>query len=303
MFNQYFGNYLLEKKLIKPEELRMVLEEQKSVKVKLGVLAIDSGYMNAEQVDKIHQLQTAKDRKFGELAIEETYLTENQLTELLNVQKKSNSLLGQVLIEKGLFSLVQYEAVLLQYRADSQLTSDEIKALENNDITQIAEIFLKTLVDDQDRIPRQYFELFLRNIVRFIDDEIRMETAVTVNSYSFDYLVTQGTAGEYCFFSGFAASESVLSQFAAIYAEEELSGMSDLAKDALGEFLNCHNGLFLSQLAHKGIELDLLLTEVKETGTINPAGVLYVIPCYLSFGKIDFLYADDNPGFIEKECQ
>ncbi|MBU4439064.1 MAG: hypothetical protein L6276_07980 [Acetobacterium sp.] len=297
MFNQYFGNYLLEKKLIKPEELKMVLAEQKSVKVKLGVLAIDSGYMNAEQVDKIHQLQTAKDKKFGELAIEAAYLTENQLTELLNAQKQSNSLLGQVLIEKGLFSLEQYEAVLCQYRADAQLTNDEIRAMENNDVTQIAEIFLKTLADDQDRIPRQYFELFLRNIVRFIDDEIRMEPAVTVDSYAYDYLVTQGTTGEYSFFSGFAASESVLAQFAAIYAEEELSGMNDLAIDALGEFMNCHNGLFLSQLAHKGIELDLLLTEVKKAGTINPAGALYVIPCYLSFGKIDFLYADANPNF------
>ncbi len=297
MFNQYFGNYLLEKKLIKPEELRMVLAEQKSVKVKLGVLAIDAGYMKAEQVDKIHQLQTAKDKKFGELAIEAAYLTEIQLTELLNAQKKSNSLLGQVLIERGLFSLEQYETVLSQYRADSQLSSDELKALENNDVTQIAEIFLKTLATDQDRIPRQYFELFLRNIVRFIDDEIRMETAVRVDSYRFDYLVTQGTVGDYCFFSGFAASEAVLAQFAAIYAEEQLNEMNELAIDALGEFMNCHNGLFLSQLAHKGIELDLLLTEVKEAGTITPTGALYVIPCYLSFGRIDFLYADANPAF------
>lgn len=87
MFNQYFGNYLLEKNLIKPEELRMVLAQQQSVKVKLGVLAIDAGYMNAEQVDKIHKLQAAKDKRFGELAIEEGYLIENQVVELLNAQK------------------------------------------------------------------------------------------------------------------------------------------------------------------------------------------------------------------------
>jgi hypothetical protein len=35
MFNQYFGNYLLEKNLIKPEELRMVLAQQQSVKVNI----------------------------------------------------------------------------------------------------------------------------------------------------------------------------------------------------------------------------------------------------------------------------
>ncbi|WP_373482674.1 hypothetical protein [Acetobacterium sp.] len=291
----------MEKKLIKPEELRMVLAEQKSVKVKLGVLAIDAGYMNAGQVEKIHQLQVAQDKRFGELAIAGGYLSEAQLAELLNAQKKSNSLLGQLLIERGIFSLAQYEDAMRQYQADSQLTGDELQVLKNNDITQIAELFLKTVADDQNRILRDYFELFLRNIVRFIDDEIRMEAAETADSYTYDYLVTQGTAGESRFFSGFAGSEAVLAQFAAIYAEEAVSGMNDLAKDALGEFLNCHNGLFLSQLAHQGIELDLLLTAVKESGTIKPAGALYVIPCYLSFGRIDFLYADANPGFMAKD--
>ncbi|MBC3797259.1 hypothetical protein [Acetobacterium tundrae] len=300
MFNQYFGNYLLVKKLIKPEELRVILAEQKSVKVKLGVLAIDSGYMNASQVDRIHRFQAAKDRKFGELAIEEGYLTENQLNELLNAQKKSNILLGQLLIEKGLFSLEKYEAVLAQYREDSQLSNDEIQVLKNNDITQITKLFLKTLSIHDNSIPQEYFELFLRNIVRFIDDEIRMEPAVEVNSYPYDYLVTQRIEGEHLFFSGFAASETVLAKFASIYAEEALDRVDALAKDSLGEFLNCHNGLFLSELAHKGIELDLFPPEIKEAGIIKPDGKLYVIPCHLNFGKIDFIFAEANPDFTEK---
>ncbi len=303
MFNQYFGNYLLEKDLIKPEELRVVLTEQQSAKVKLGVLAIDAGYMTATQVEKIHRFQVAKDQKFGELAIAEGYLTENQLNELLKAQKKSNVLLGQILIEKGFFSFEKYEEVLLQYRQDSQLTNDEIQALKNNDISQIAEIFLKPLSGQHNKILREYFELFLRNIVRFIDDEIRMEEAVAVDSYPFEYLVTQGTKGEYCFFSGIAATETVLARFASIYAEETLDGMNALAKDSLGEFMNCHNGLFLSQLAHQGIELDLLVTEVKTAGIANAVGKLYVIPCHLSFGKIDFIFADVTPVFSEKEAE
>lgn len=56
MFNQYFGNYLLERNIISPEELRQALEEQKSVKVRLGVMAIETGYMNAAQVERVHKL-------------------------------------------------------------------------------------------------------------------------------------------------------------------------------------------------------------------------------------------------------
>lgn len=297
MFNQYFGNYLLEKKILKPEELKVVLMEQKSVKVKLGVLAIDSGYMNATQVDRIHKLQAAKDRMFGELAIEEGCLTENQLNELLHMQKKSNILLGQVLIEKGLFTFEKYEEVLLQYRLDSSLTADEIQALKNNDMKQITEMFLKTISAEHNKMIHEYFELFIRNIIRFIDDDIRVGEAGETDSYPFNYLTTQNIAGEYGFFSGFAAPETVLTRFASIYAEEELDSMNVLAKDALGEFLNCQNGLFLSHLSHKGTELELLPAEVKEDGILKSVEKLCVIPCYLSFGKIDFLFANEYPNF------
>lgn len=298
MFNQHFGNYLLEKKILKPEELRLVLEEQKSAKVKLGILAIDAGYMNAAQVERIHKLQTAKDRRFGELAVEEGLMTENQLNELLHTQKKSNVLLGQVLIEKGFFTFEKYEEVLLQYKQTSCLTTDEIQALKNNDVEKITDIFLKNLSSGHDSITHDYFELFLRNIVRFIDDEIRVEEAEETDVYHFNYLVTQRIEGECSFFSGFSAPETVLTRLASIYAEEGLDGINPLAEDSLGEFLNCQNGLFLSHLSHEGIELNLFPAEVKKGGTLKSAGKLYVIPCHLSFGKIDFLFADELPYLV-----
>ncbi|MDW5299791.1 MAG: hypothetical protein SA378_06625 [Sedimentibacter sp.] len=268
------------------------MEEQKLVKVKLGVLAIDSGYMNASQVDRIHKLQVARDRRFGELAVEEGYLTENQLNELLNAQKKSNVLIGQVLIENGFFTLEKYEEILLHYRQYSDLTDDEIQALKTNDVKKITEIFLRTLSHDRNKMLHEYFELFIRNIIRFIDDGIRVEEARKTNSYSFDYLVTQRIEGEQGFFSGFSASETVLTRFASIYAEEELDEMNALAKDALGEFMNCQNGLFLSHLSHEGIELGLLPAEVKNDGNLKSLEKLYIIPCYLNFGRVDFLFAD-----------
>jgi hypothetical protein len=301
MFNQYFGNYLLEKNILKPEDLRKVLEQQKSVKVKLGVLAIDTGYMNAAQVSRIHGLQAVKDRRFGELAVEEGFLTPAQLDELLRAQEKSNTLLGQALIEKGLFTYEKYEEVLRQYRQDANLTEDELQALQRNDITKITELLLKSLSGGQNRLIRDYLELFIRNVVRFIDDDVRLEPAVETASYPFDYLVTQRIEGEYDFFSGFAAPESVLAQFASIYAEEELEEMNEYAEDALAEFLNCQNGLFLSNLSHQGADWALYLAEVKRDAILNPADRLYVVPCYLSFGKVDFLFTDGQPGFIPKK--
>ncbi len=298
MFNQYFGDYLLKKKFITPEQLRIVLEEQKAVKVKLGILAIDAGYMDAAQVNRVHKLQTAKDKRFGELAVEEGYMTEGQLDELLTMQKKSNVFLGQALIEKGYFTFEKYEAVLIQYKEESGLNNDEIKALKNNNIEKIVEIFFRNVSSGDSYIYRDYFELFIRNLVRFIDDEVRLDEAREIHSFSYDYLVTQRMEGKHNLFTGFAGAESVMAKFASIYAKEECGGMDALARDSLGEFMNCQNGLFLSNLSHKGVELELYPSEVRENGTARPVGSMYLIPCYLSFGKIDFIFADGIPEFV-----
>lgn len=47
MFSQYFGQYLLNEKYLTAEQLKASLEYQQSVRLKLGVLAINAGYMNA----------------------------------------------------------------------------------------------------------------------------------------------------------------------------------------------------------------------------------------------------------------
>lgn len=294
-FNQYFGNYLVEKKILKPEELSMVTEKRKSIKVKLGVLAIDSGLMNAAQVNRIHRLQAVRDRKFGELAIEEGYLTEAQVEELLSEQKKINKLIGQILIEKGIFTFEKYEEMLLQYRRESGLTDDEFQALRTNDVKKIAEIFIRDLPVKNIGIIHQYFELFIRNLIRFVDDEIRVEAASETDSYPFGFLVTQRMEGKYGFFSGISAPESILARFASVYSEQDWNTVNELAEDALEEFLNCQNALFISNLSHTGANWELNLPEVKKNGVLKPVRKLFVIPCHLSFGKIDFIFADERP--------
>ena len=52
MFTQLFGSYLLNKKLITAEQLKDALDYQKTVHLKLGVMAVNSGFMTAENVNE-----------------------------------------------------------------------------------------------------------------------------------------------------------------------------------------------------------------------------------------------------------
>lgn len=102
MFTQFFGNYLLNQKLVTPEQLVDALQEKQNTRMKLGVLAINAGYMTASQVERVHELQSKMDKRIGDIAVELGYMTEDQVMELLHAQPLGYLLLGQALVDKGI---------------------------------------------------------------------------------------------------------------------------------------------------------------------------------------------------------
>lgn len=57
MFGVYFGKYLMEKGIISGDDYRQLFEKSKNSKVKLGLLAVETGLLTAEQADEINQIQ------------------------------------------------------------------------------------------------------------------------------------------------------------------------------------------------------------------------------------------------------
>lgn len=78
MFTQFFGSFLLNRKIVSPANLRVALEKKDTTRVKLGVLAINAGYMTAKQVDAVHKKQATVDKRIGDIAVDMGYLTERK---------------------------------------------------------------------------------------------------------------------------------------------------------------------------------------------------------------------------------
>ncbi len=290
MFNKYFGNYILAKKVITPEQLRQVLSEQKSVRVKLGVLAIDSGCMTAFQVDRVHKLQVLQDKRFGEIAITEGFLREDQLVELLSRQKTSQIMLGQILVDEGMLNYQQYENLLADYKKDSGFSDKEIEILKSNNTDAVVKLFLDTVRGEQAELFGEYVELFIRNVVRFIDSEVIIDKPYLADSYQYSNFASQEITGDRTIETGISAGEQVCIKFASIYAEEELKSVDEMVRDSIGEFMNSQNGLFVSNLFHKGINCDLKPQQFTQDGTVTQKKQLFVLPCELNFGKFDIIF-------------
>jgi CheY-specific phosphatase CheX len=291
MFNKYFGNYILSRKIFNIEQIKSVLAKQQAARPKLGVLAIESGYLTAFQVDRVHRLQVLHDKRFGELAIAEGYLDERQLEELLNKQKTSQVLLGQILVDEGLLTYDGYESLLKDYKKDSGFSDLEIDILKRSHADEVVNLFVKE--DGTGPVVelfKEYVELFIRNLVRFIDSDVILDWAYSVANYESEGMAVQEIVGDHRIETGLAGQDEVLVRFASIYAGETLSSLDDLAKDALGEFMNSQNGLFVSNLYHKNINCNLNPQHFMNRTNIRQRGRLYVLPCQLSFGKITIIF-------------
>lgn len=295
MFSQFFGNYLLTRGRISPEELREVLALQDAVRVKLGILAIDAGYMTAEQVERVHGLQAIRDKRFGEIAIEEGFLDEERLSELLSGQNRRHLLISQALVDRGVLGFEEVERLLADYRRDSGLSEDEYEALKSNDIDAVARALVRMPELGESGVYADYFALFTRNMVRFIDSGVFFGLAERAVETTCERFIHQEMEGRFKLFTGFSGPAAAMAEFAARFAK--MSGPLDeeLIGDALGEFMNVQNGLFLSKLSNEWVELELGTPEYRGAGRLRTVGAAYSVPFSLSFGRFVFYVGLGSP--------
>lgn len=294
MFSQYFGNYLLTNGLITIEQLKDVMIIQKSVHIKIGILAVNSGLLTALQVEEIHGLQTRMDKKFGEIAVQRNYITVNDLEKILSEQQNANLMLGQALMDRGYMTLGQIEDALNNYKRDYELTDIQLKAIQNGDIDEIVDTFIKFDKVKDVNTYKEYVSLFTRNVIRFIEEDIRIESFEVKNKYLSNYMMVQNIYGETNLFTGIDAKEDVFLKFASKFSGEEITEINELSIESFGEFLNLHNGIFTVNKSNEGVELELTpqtLMQFEETPELfEGVGITFFLP----YGEVNLIISNSK---------
>jgi len=101
---QFFGQYLLEKGIINPQQLLSAIDMQKEANPPIGQLAIREGYIDEAKASKINREQQRTDLRFGELAISMGYMTAPQIDLLFKTQKEIKKFFGEILVELDFIS-------------------------------------------------------------------------------------------------------------------------------------------------------------------------------------------------------
>lgn len=290
MIGQYFVHYLLNRGILSHTQMYEVLEYERSVRVKLGVLAMNAGFMTAAQVQEVHNLQRRYDKQFGVLAVESCFLTERQLNLLLESQGQRHHTLIQAVADKGYLSLEQLETYIANYRRENEITDEEWRTGRTADPDRTLRVLLNfSASGEKAETYYSYIALFFRNIVRFLNDNPALIWPQPLELVCpEDWYVTQAIDGDVSFTTGLLMEESVLLEMASRFSGENLTEIDELTLDSVAEFLNVNNGVFSGVLSEAGTEVNLQPQQVSQTidrGKENG----YRIPIGLSFGRIDLL--------------
>ncbi len=287
MITQFFGNYLLNKGLVSIENLAIALQEQKTTRLKLGVLAINAGIMTAEQVEIVHVEQQRVDKRIGDIMVEKGYVTREQIEELFATQPCGYLLLGQSLVDNGYMTNAQFESAINEYKAENEL--QDLGEAEDN-TSHIISHFYDIKNAESKTFLESYITLLFKNLLRFIGEDFTPLEAKYVTDENFQNTIGQKICGDTPAISFIEGDDSALIEFASRVAGEAITVNDDYAQACISEFLNLHNGLFAVNMSNEhDIELTLEPQQLFENVNADDLENSYLVPICFSFGTINFI--------------
>lgn len=290
MFDQIFGNYLVHAGRITKEQLAEVLAYESSVRVKLGLIAVAEKLMTKEQADEVNQLQAIMDKRFGDIAVEKGYLTEDQVGQLLKKQGNIYMVFVQTLIDKGFMTLEEVDEALNAYQEQQGFTHSDMDDLVSGDVERTVKLFLPANTELNDRL----CGIAVRTLLRVINSSAYVSKAYLIDELSADNFAMQAMEGDHKIVSGFAGSGDSLLSIAVPFAKEEFEKVDLDALDAVGEFINCVNGLFATELSAEGVDIDMVPPEFYENPVVIKGSQFCVFPMTIGDSFVNFVLSVDT---------
>ncbi|MBO4980612.1 MAG: hypothetical protein J6C84_01770 [Lachnospiraceae bacterium] len=287
MVEYILGNYLVESGKITKEQLKMTMEKQDSVRVKLGLIAVAEGMMTLEQADEVNRLQAVMDKRFGDIAVTKGYLTDEQIGKLLKKQGNSYLSFIQTLVDEGLVTMEEIDWLINDFRQENGYSNSEIEAFKSDDVDRIVPL----LVPEEGKQFTEIISVTVRTLIRLIDRHIYIGKAAMVDAFPSEGQVSQALEGEGGMIDCFSERDGALLKVCSVFGQEEFQKIDLDSLDAAGELLNCVNGLYVSSLSRQGSFLELMPPEY-EDATPKAKKAICRIPIFVGECGLYFTVAE-----------
>lgn len=298
MVSNIVGNYLVENNVITLEQFKDLIREQRKVRVKLGLIAVAEGLMTQEETDKVNRLQTVMDKRFGDIAIEKGYLTEGQVEALLKKQGNAYLIFAQTLENQDLLTIEQLEQYMIDFQRDHNFTYSDMEDLKSNDVDRILPLYMP--IEGE-----KYLNLIgtaIRTLIRCVDSDIYLEKGYLAKQCDADNGAIQFVEGEHNVTCAMTGEGQALLPAASVFGKEDFPEVNMDALDAIGELLNCINGLYATALSQGGVSMELYPPEFSDQISGIGSEEMIVVPLHILGQKIHLAAAIDQKIEMEQEA-
>lgn len=290
MISNILGNYLVGKGVINQEQKNALFDEMKKVRVKLGLIAVAEGMMTQEQADRVNRLQAVMDKRFGDIAVSNGYLTEGQVEELLKKQGSSYLAFAQALENLEIMNVSQLDEYVKEYQKENELSNSSMEDLKSDDVDRILPLLLPAEATEFLNLAG----IALRTIMRCVDSDVLPGKAYFDTKLEADHGALQYVEGEVPVTVAMAGKAQSLLPTACYFGKEEFEKVDMDALDAVGELINCINGLYASALSQQRIEMELYPPEFSDAIQKLSGEKLLVFPMQVRGEEICFVMAIDG---------
>ena len=281
---------MLNKGLVKSDDLTTAIEDKKNTRMRLGVLAINAGLMTAQQVEHVNITQQSVDKRFGDLAVELGYVTNDDIERLLSQQPTDYLLLGQTLVNNGVLTNSQFESAINAYKAETQFSDEDMNDNQNEVLSRVINDFYHFDSAENARIYTDYVTLLFKNVIRFIGDDFTPLKSRMVREYQAKNFVKQEFSGSYNSVACICADNDAYKGLAERFSKESFTEIDDFVDATIGEFLNVVDGLFaVNESNEYGVELTMNPQEIIKDTKVELSKSGFCIPVQFLFGTVDFI--------------
>jgi len=243
---KFFGQYLLEKNIIKPQELIEAVEYQKTKNLNFGNYALSKGYLTEKDIKRIQDEQKRVDMKFGEIAVKLNILIPAKVEEILIMQRNDHVFIGEALIKKGFLTpdVVERELVLFKDDQSQYITGEIITpdGVENPEI-------IRDMVDLTQKMFQRVVHLNVKVGDGFISSNEPQKNFVIISVSLYGNLKYK-----YALSSSQEISELITS---AIIGEDVKGESNEVISDGVKEFCNITCGNIIAKITQRGKSMDL----------------------------------------------
>lgn len=276
MLNRLFGNYLVEKNTLTAQQLDELLPVPKNFNAEVETISVITKMILPSAAQELLGSIDKSKTRFGDAAIEAGYIDDEKLEQILSYQSNTFMKFIQLILDNGYLSLEKINPLLDDFQKDSEFSEEQMSALIHDDLAQCVEIFVPL------KSP-QLKELALtmvQTLRRLIDADVYLEKAYTARSLQLDKYACQSIIGDFHIRVYMSAPGDGLLAIANHFTGDTYSTVTDDALDNVGEFINCINGLFATNLSYDDVSIDMNSPEFSQEGPYLSNEKLYVIPIH-----------------------